>query len=92
MLAFLTVEAVAWTVIGVQAASVVGSFGAFFYLGAKMDALAARLDARIDAQGAELSARIASLEARVDAQGADLGGRIDALSARLDEHLQRHAG
>lgn len=85
-------ETVAWAAIGVLAASVVGSLGASFYLGAKMDALATRLDGRIDAQGAELSARIASLEARVDALGARLDARIDSLAARMDEHLQRHAG
>ena len=43
-------EAVAWTAIGLLATSM---FGSFFYLGHKIDALGARLDARID----QLSAR-----------------------------------
>ena len=99
MLAFVAMEAVAWTAIGVLAAAVLGSFGSFFYLGTRIDALGARLDARIDTQGAELGARI-------DAQGAELGSRVgglgtridqlaarvDGLAARMDEHLRPHAG
>ncbi len=78
-------EAVAWTAIGLLAAMIVGSFGSFFYLGGRIDALAARLDARIDAVGSDLGARI-------DAQGAELGARIDSLTSRLDDHVRRHAG
>ncbi len=42
-------EAATWTAIGVLAAAVLGSFGSFFYLGARIDAQGARTDARIDA-------------------------------------------
>jgi hypothetical protein len=69
-------EAVAWTAIGLLGAAVLGSFGSFFYLGTRIDALGARLDSRIDAQ----SERIDAQSDRIDAQGA----RIDAQGARID--------
>ena len=70
-------EAVAWSAVGLLAASM---FGSLYYLGSRIDALGGRLDGRIDA----LSGRIDSLES-------SLSGRIDALSARMDTHLDRHA-
>jgi hypothetical protein len=58
----MTMEQVAWTAIGLLAASL---FGNFWFLGNKIDsinnridALGARLDARIDALSAQLQAHI----------------------------------
>ena len=65
--------AVAWTAIGLLAATL---FGSLFYLGERIDALGAKIDSRIDG----LSARIDGLSARTDG----LGGRIDA---HLDRHV-----
>jgi len=58
-------EAVAWTAIGLLAATL---FGSFFYLGARIDALSGRIDAqssRIDALGSQLGARIDALAAQL---------------------------
>jgi hypothetical protein len=68
-------EAMTWTAIGLLGAGVLGSFGSFFYLGTRIDALGARLDSRIDAQ----SERIDAQSDRIDAQGA----RIDAQYASI---------
>ena len=70
--------AVAWTAIGLLAATL---FGSLYYLGSKIDSLGARLDSRID-----------GLEGRTDPLAASLDSRLDALTARLDTHLERHAG
>lgn len=75
---FGTMEAASWTAIAILAAT---SLGSLFYLGARIDALGARLDARIDAQAAEIRAL-----------RTDLTARIDSMSGRLDEHVRRHAG
>jgi hypothetical protein len=69
-------EAMAWTAIGLLGAAVLGSFGGFFYLGTRIDALGTRLDSRMDS----LSERIDAQGSRVDAQGS----RIDAQGDRLD--------
>jgi hypothetical protein len=55
------VGTVAWTAIALLGASVLGSFGAFFYLGGRMEALGARLDARLDTLGGRLDARLDTL-------------------------------
>jgi hypothetical protein len=70
-------EEVAWTAIGLMAATL---FGAFFYLGARIDGLGNRLDARIDG----LDSKIDNLGARLDARLDGLESRMDALNARLD--------
>ena len=75
-------EGVAWTAIRLLAATLLGSL---FYLGGRIDALAARLDARIDAQSADLGGRIDALGARLDA-------RIERLATALEDHVRRHAG
>jgi hypothetical protein len=75
-------EAVAWTAIGLLGAAVLGSFGSFFYLGTRIDALGARLDSRIDAQRDRIDAQSERIDAqsdRIDAQGA----RIDAQYASI---------
>ncbi|HJR19584.1 MAG TPA: hypothetical protein VJ922_07680 [Actinomycetota bacterium] len=71
-------EQIAWTAIGLLAATL---FSSFFYLGQKIDSLGARLDARIDGLGARLDARLDGVESR-----------LDAINARLDVHIERHAG
>jgi len=66
-------SAAIWTAIGLLAAT---SLGTLFYLGSRIDALAARMDSRFD---------------RVDARFDHVDDRFDALQARLDGHLDRHA-
>ena len=72
------VVAVAWAAIALLAATLVGSL---YYLGSRIDALSAR----VDALGSRLDARIDALEARLTA-------RIDRLKERLDAHIEWHAG
>jgi hypothetical protein len=67
-------DAAIWTAIGLLAAT---SLGTLFYLGSRIDALAARMDSRFD-----------HVDTRFDA----LESRFDGLSVRLDAHLDRHAG
>jgi hypothetical protein len=67
-------DAAIWTAIGLLAAT---SLGTLFYLGSRIDALAARMDSRFD---------------RVDARFDHLDDRFDALQGRFDAHLDRHAG
>lgn len=55
--------AVAWTAIGLLAATLVGSL---FYLGSRIDHLGDSLNARIDSLDARLSARIDALSAKMD--------------------------
>ena len=57
-------EGVAWTAIGLLAATL---FGSLFYLGGRIDNLAARLDSRIDGLESRLNARFDGLERRLDA-------------------------
>jgi hypothetical protein len=94
-------EALAWTAIGLLGAAVLGSFGSFFYLGTRIDALGARLDSRIDAQsdridaqGARIDARYASIQAQgrdlmsaIQAQGRDLVGAIQAQGLELGSRI-----
>ena len=69
--------AVAWTAIGLLAATLVTLVGAIL-----------QLSSRIDAQGRELRAAIEAQGQRIDG----LGGRIDGLAGRIDAHVERHAG
>lgn len=89
-------EVATWTAIAVLAAT---SLGTLFYLGARIDALGARMDARIDslearmdALGARLDGRIDSLSRRIDSFEARVDSRFDNLEVRLDTHVERHAG
>ena len=66
-------DAAIWTAIGLLAAT---SLGTLFYLGSRIDALAARMNSRFD-----------HVDTRFDA----LESRFDGLAARLDAHLDRHA-
>ena len=70
-------DAAVWTAIGLLAAT---SLGTLFYLGSRIDALAARMDARMDAGFARIDARFDAMDAR-----------FDGLAARLDAHLGQHA-
>jgi hypothetical protein len=75
-------EEVAWTAIGLMAATL---FGSFFYLGARIDNLGNRLDARIDG----LSSRLDGLDAKIDNLGARLDARLDGLETRMDSFYAR---
>ena len=77
-------DAAVWTAIGLLAAT---SLGTLFYLGSRMDALAARLDARMDAGFARLDAGLASVDTRFDA----IESRLDGFASRLDAHRDQHA-
>jgi hypothetical protein len=72
-----TMEAAVWTASGLLAAT---SLGTPFYLGSRVDALAARMDARIDTGFAWVDARFDAMEVR-----------FDGLASRLDPHLDQHA-
>lgn len=54
---------VAWAALGLLAVAVLGMFGVFFYLGARIDGVSAR----VDALGERLDARIDSLAALLQA-------------------------
>jgi hypothetical protein len=77
-------DAAVWTAIGLLAAT---SLGTLFYLGSRVDALAARLDARMDAGFARVDAGLARVDSRFDA----IEARFDGLASRLDAHLDHHA-
>ena len=70
-------EAAVWTAIGLLAAT---SLGTLFYLGSRIDALTARLDARMDSGFAMVDARFDAIESR-----------FDGLASRFDAHLDQHA-
>jgi hypothetical protein len=77
-------DAAVWTAIGLLAAT---SLGTLFYLGSWIDALAARLDARMDAGFAQVDVGFARVDARFDG----IESRLDGLASRLDSHLDHHA-
>ena len=66
-------DAAVWTAIGLLAAT---SLGTLFYLGSRIDSLAARLDAGF---------------ARVDTRFDAIESRLDGLASRFDAHLDQHA-
>lgn len=51
-----SMEALAWTAIGLLGATVAALVGALFHLGSRIDALGSGLNARIDAVGARIDA------------------------------------
>jgi len=67
-------DAAGWTAIGLLAAT---SLGTLFYLGSRIDGLAAQMDVGF---------------ARVDSRFDRIEERLDSFTARLDAHLDRHAG
>jgi hypothetical protein len=70
-------DAAVWTAIGLLAAT---SLGSLFYLGSRIDSLAARLDTRIDAGFARVDTRFDAIESR-----------LDGLASGFDAHLDQHA-
>jgi hypothetical protein len=85
------VTAIAWSLVGLMAASL-GVLSAALYAGlGRIDALGAR----IDAQGARIDAQGAYLGARIDAFGQELRGEIRDLRETvhaLDVRLTRTGG
>jgi len=77
-------DAAVWTAIGLLAAT---SLGTLFYMGSRIDALAARMDAGFG----KVDTRFDSLAARMDAGFARVDARLGAIEARLDAHIDRHA-
>jgi len=75
--------AATWSAIGVVAAF---AFASLFYLGHRIDSLAARMDVRFD----HVDERFDNLLARMDARFAASDARFDAMMARIDAHLDRH--
>lgn len=71
-------DAAVWTAIGLLATF---SLGSLFYLGSRIDSLAARMEARFD-----------TLTARMDSRFDSVDARLDGVNARIDVHLDRHAG
>jgi len=103
---FASMVAVAWTAIGLLAATLGAMVAAVLQLNFRIDAFGRDLRAAIDAQGARIDEQGRSLRAAIDEQGARIDeqgvslrsaidaqtARIDALSARIDVHLERHTG
>ena len=56
-------DAAVWTAIGLLVAT---SLGTLFYLGSRIDSLAARLDARIDAGFARVDTPFDAIESRLE--------------------------
>ena len=71
------VEAQVWTVIGLLAATLIGTL---VYLGGRIEDLGARMESRIYGLGARMESRIDGLGGRADA-------RIESRGARMDNHL-----
>jgi hypothetical protein len=86
------VTAIAWSLVGLMAASL-GVLSAALYSGlGRIDALGARLDGRIDSLGSRIDAQGAHLGERIDAQGQELRGEIRDLRETvhaLDVRLTR---
>jgi hypothetical protein len=74
-------EAVAWSAIGVLAATLGVFTAALLHLSSRIQALGDGLRSAIEEQGRTLNARIDALAERIDGQ-----------SARIDAHVERHAG
>jgi hypothetical protein len=79
-----TIDAAVWTAIGLLAAT---SLGTLLYLCSRIDAMAARLGARMDAGFARVDAGLGRVDMRFDA----IEARFDGIASRLGEHLDHHA-
>ncbi len=88
-------EGITWAALGILAA---GQLGTLFYLGSRIDALAARMDTRfahVDARLAQVEARFDHVDDRFDQVNARFDSvqeRLDAINGRVDAHLERHTG
>jgi hypothetical protein len=82
------VQAQVWTVIGLLAATLIGTL---VYLGGRIESLGARMESRIDGLGGGTDARIESLGARMESRIDGLGGRtdtrIESLGARMESRI-----
>jgi len=77
------VTAIAWSLLGLMAASL-GVLSAALYSGlGRIDALGARLDARIDALGSRLDARMDTQGQELRADIRELRDTVHALDVRL---------
>lgn len=84
-------DAAVWTAIGLLAAT---SLGTLFYLGSRIDAVAARMAARfdsVDARFAQVDARFDAMLGVIETRFARVDSRFDNLETRLQSHLDRHA-
>ena len=54
---------------------------------AKMEALFARLDAKIDSWGSDMDRKIARLDAKIDSLGSDMDKKIAKLDAKIDSAI-----
>jgi hypothetical protein len=80
-------EAAVWTALGLCFAT---SLGSLFYLGSRIDALAARMDARFEGMDARFE-RIDARFDRVDARFDRMDMRFDSLSDKLTDHIEHQA-
>ena len=89
------VTAIAWSLVGLMAASL-GVLSAALYAGlSRIDALGGRLDGRIDALGARLESRMDGLESRLDTRLGAVEGELRGLRDNvhaLDIRLTRAGG
>jgi hypothetical protein len=76
--------AIAWTLVGLTAATLGVLATAVLGLGGRIDAMGDRLGARIDAMGDSLGSRIEAMGARLDGRLDAQASRIDAQTARID--------
>ena len=70
--------AVAWTLVGLLAASV---FGSFYSIHSRIDNLASEMNARFDSLTSGTNGRFDAVNAR-----------LDYMNARLTDHVERPAG
>jgi hypothetical protein len=75
---------VAWAAIALLGATLLGSL---YYLGARIDALAGR----IDTLESSMNGRFDALSARINHLDTSLSARLDGLAARMDTLIERHA-
>ena len=87
-----SMEAVAWSAIGLLGATLAILAGALLSLTSRIQSMGERMEG----QGRTLADRIEqqgrSLSERIEADGRETRARIDALSSRMDQHIERHAG
>ena len=81
------VTAIAWSLVGLMAASLgvlaTALFAGMSDLGARIDGMGARLDARIDAVGSRLDGRMDSLGSELRTEMRDLRSETHELGERL---------
>jgi hypothetical protein len=85
------VTAIAWSLVGLMAASLgvlaaalFSGIGRIDALGARIDGVGASMNARIDDLGASVNARIDGLGSRIDSVATSVNARIDDLGASVN--------